>query len=280
MMKKLMIAALLLTGFAAPASAMDDAERARQMNVYKAYQQTGQGIVTTTTTVTTQETATPAAPVAARAPEILPVAAPNRKIAKGQMSPLNDDGTPMNVKPDADTMGVTPARQAQEMEAYEAYKAGRLAQSGVTTTTVETTVTAPQVIQPGIVQAPTVQTPAPLVTPTLAMPEAPATAPATAPMAPAVAPFIPNAVAPNAMGNAPAAILAPAPNTAVPNTVEPAAAADSIINAPAAANAALEVQGARISDGDYIDTISTAGNAAQIQQPAPAATRAPKSLNN
>lgn len=86
MRKELLIAVLVLGGLATPAQAMDDAERARQMELFNA--QMGGGAMVTTTTATTATMPVPNAPTK-------------------QMSPLNDNGTPMNIPAMAESLGAT-----------------------------------------------------------------------------------------------------------------------------------------------------------------------------
>ncbi|MCB1537586.1 MAG: hypothetical protein H6865_03200 [Rhodospirillales bacterium] len=145
------MAAAALLALAAPARAMDDAERARQMNVYKTYQQTGEGMVTTTT-VTTQTTTQPPAPYAA-AP--VPAEQTDDAAGKGQMSPLNDNGTPMNIAPLSQTMGVSKSMHERELQAYDAYKRSELP---ATTSTTVTTTDSPVIAPPASTTDPLVST--------------------------------------------------------------------------------------------------------------------------
>ena len=85
MKQHLLTAALVLLSFTS-AHAMDDAERTRQMELYKV--QSGGGAMITTTTSTSAIAPQPNAPTQ-------------------QMSPLNDNGTPMNVPAMAESLGAT-----------------------------------------------------------------------------------------------------------------------------------------------------------------------------
>lgn len=164
MKTKLMLAALLLTVSASAAMAMNDAERARQMELYNASGNGGAMITTetrvtpqqTTTTQTTAGTTTATVPVYSTqglsqrsTPEVVGTATvqvPETKTettTNKQMSPLNDDGSPMAVAPKAESLGettqtlsstpaavqvtttaATPAKSVQErqLEAHEAWK--------------------------------------------------------------------------------------------------------------------------------------------------------------
>lgn len=185
-MKKLILTVVMLGGFAASAHAMDDAERARQMQLY-ASQNNGGAMVTTTTNVptpmphvlpagattitaskTTASRSEPVAPMVMTTESTAPanttsimattrsmpivetettqtttVSAPvttTETKATAQMSPLNDNGTPMNEAPIAGTLGTTTQTTSQtptvtttttmsahdrEMQAYEAWKASQ-----------------------------------------------------------------------------------------------------------------------------------------------------------
>jgi hypothetical protein len=188
MMKKLLLSAALLGCFTATASAMDDAERARQMELYKS-QNAGGAMVTTTTTTAPTPMPEPFTPHAlpAGAPSItaskamisrsMPVdetttttqqttvttatAAP-APIAK-QMSPLNDDGTPMDVPAKASTLGATEVSGAaaastlsehdREMQAYKEWQASQTPITQSQTTTTTTTTTAQPAVQPNAMLA-------------------------------------------------------------------------------------------------------------------------------
>jgi hypothetical protein len=178
MLKKLLLGAALTGALTSAALAMDDAERARQMELYNA-QTNGGAAVTTTTTAPTAMPApfTPHA-LPAGAPAItasktdvsrsMPVpenvttqttvtttaatSAPTPVAKTQQMSPLNDDGTPMAVVPKAETLGDVSADAAaqssgmsghdREMKAWQEWQAQNAQTPAAPATTVTTTTTA------------------------------------------------------------------------------------------------------------------------------------------
>ncbi len=129
-------------------------------------------LTTTTTQQTMTTTTTAAAPAAAAldipsAPVATATAAPT-PVATGQMSPLNDDGTPMKIAADASSLGQTKtssdklaslsggasagyakARHEREMQAWQQWQSASVAaptvQKQETTTTVTTTASTPLV---------------------------------------------------------------------------------------------------------------------------------------